>query len=136
MTLSLKPDPSPAHVPSDCATTPVSDPSELNQQRDRQAALATVAQALDADPLDMALHRAMVEALRAAHDEVGTLAHQIALMTFDEIVAGSTDPAITALPLYNIATVYYANGEHTAAKRWYRYALSAAPPVFLDTDLG
>jgi len=129
MTLSLNPDPSLTHAPSDCASPPVSDAPGLDQQRDRQEALATVAQSLDANPLDMSLHRAMVEALRAANDEVGALAHQIALMTFSEIVAGSTDPAITALPLYNIATVYYANGEHTAAKRWYRYALRVHPDL-------
>jgi glutathione synthase/RimK-type ligase-like ATP-grasp enzyme len=117
MTLSPKPDPSTTDAP------------EFDQRRDIQEALAAVAQSLDAAPLEIALHHAMVEALRAANDEVGALAHQIALMTFDEIVAGSTDPAIAALPLYNIATVYYAHGAHTAAKRWYRHALKVHPDL-------
>ncbi len=91
--------------------------------------MLSLSRSLDADPLDMALHRAMVDAMRAANDDVGALAHQIVLATFDEIVAGSTDPAITALPLYNIATVYYMKSNYTEAKRWYRHALKVHPEL-------
>lgn len=129
MTLSAKPDPSLTDAPSVSAEPPDAGAPDLDQRPGPQGGLAALSQALDADPLDMALHRAMVGAMQAANDPVGALAHQIALATFDAIVAGSTDSATTALPLYNIATVYYMKGENTAAKRWYRHALKVHPDL-------
>lgn len=91
--------------------------------------MTTLSQSLDADPLNRALHAEMIEAMRAAGDETAMLAHHIAVATFDEIVGKSTDPALTALPLYNVATVYYMRGRHAEARRWYGQALKVHPDL-------
>jgi tetratricopeptide (TPR) repeat protein len=94
-------------------------------------------QALDAAPLDTALHTRMLAAMRAANDEAGTVAHQLALAAFDLLGHASNDrPANDglandqlALVLYNVATVYAMKGRSEAAIRWYRHALDVQPQL-------
>ncbi|MGH8778545.1 hypothetical protein [Paraburkholderia sp.] len=86
-----------------------------------------IKRALDADPLNLELHTAMAEALQAAGDETGFLAHRIAVATFDTIVAGA--PELASIALYNLATVYYMRGDNDAAKHWYGHTLSVHPDL-------
>ena len=87
--------------------------------------LAEIDRELDAHPLDVALHRRMVDALRAANDEIGLLAFRVAVETFDDIAAGANCPL--AIPLYNLATVLYLRGRPADALRWYQHALGVDP---------
>lgn len=84
-----------------------------------------VAQALDAAPLDAALHARMLVAMRLANDDAGCAAHQLALATLEALGAASNDQF--ALVLYNIATVYAMKGRREAAIHWYRHALKLDP---------
>lgn len=83
--------------------------------------------ALDAAPLDAALHARMLEAMRAAHDEAGFAAHRLALAAFDAL--GPAPPSKLALVLYNVATVYSMKGRREDAIRWYRHALAVHPDL-------
>ncbi|QDQ84010.1 tetratricopeptide repeat protein [Paraburkholderia megapolitana] len=94
---------------------------------DSPTAVTALARQLDDDPLNLALHAALAQALQAAGDDTGFLAHRIALATFDTIAAG--EPSLAAIPLYNLATVYYMKGEHDAAKHWYGQALKVHPDL-------
>lgn len=91
--------------------------------------MAKVSHLLDADPLNRQLHLEMVEEMRAAGDETAMLAHRIAVATFDEIVEQSTDPALNAIALYNLATAYSMRGNHAEARRWYGHALRVHPDL-------
>ena len=92
------------------------------------AAIDRLAQALDASPLDVALHRRMLDAMRAAGDEAGFAAHQIALAAFDMLGAAPPAQAL-ALALYNLATVYSLKGRPQEAIRWYGHALEVHPAL-------
>jgi glutathione synthase/RimK-type ligase-like ATP-grasp enzyme len=89
--------------------------------------LAPLARALDAAPLDVALHARMRDALQAAGDDDGFAAHQLAVAAFDAL--DGTPPATRALALYNLATVYAMKGRHDDAVRWYRHTLAANPAL-------
>lgn len=91
-------------------------------------AIERLSQALDAAPLDLALHRQMLEAMRATGDEAGFAAHQIALAAFEMLGAGATSQAL-ALALYNLATVYSLKGRPHEAIRWYGHALTVHPQL-------
>ncbi len=91
-------------------------------------AIERLSQALDAAPLDVALHRQMLEAMRAAGDEAGFAAHQIALAAFDMLGAGAASQTL-ALALYNLATVYSLKGHPQEAMRWYGHTLTVHPEL-------
>lgn len=86
-----------------------------------------LSQALDAAPLDVTLHAQILEAMRAAHDEAGFAAHQLALAAFDML--GAAPPAQLALVLYNLATVYSIKGRRKEAVCWYRHTLAVHPEL-------
>lgn len=88
---------------------------------------ATLDRALDAAPLDIALHRRMHALLHESGDEAGASAHQLALAAFD--VLGDADHARLSLALYNLATVYLQHGRHADAKRWYTHTLTVNPDL-------
>ncbi len=94
---------------------------------DPEDRIARLDVALDAAPLDIALHQQMLDALRAAGDTSGFAAHQLALAAF--AVLGDAPGEQAALVLYNIATVYAIKGRRSAAIRWYRHALGVAPDL-------
>ncbi|WP_181885504.1 ATP-grasp domain-containing protein [Trinickia dinghuensis] len=85
-----------------------------------------LSEALDAAPLDVALHRRMLEATQAEGDEAGYAAHQIALAAFD-MLGPAAAPHDLALALYNLATVYSLKGRAQQAIRWYRHTLAVQP---------
>ncbi|MGF6752938.1 hypothetical protein [Paraburkholderia sp. GAS42] len=85
-----------------------------------------LARLLDADPLNVGLHRAMSDAMRDAGNETGFLAHGIGVETFEMT---KTWAQAAAIPLFNIATVYYMHGDHGPAKRWYEIALRVDPDL-------
>ncbi|WP_109478691.1 tetratricopeptide repeat protein [Paraburkholderia sp. C35] len=89
----------------------------------------SLTQAIEADPLNRALHAELADAMGVAGDETAMMAHRIAVATFDEIVGASRDPALEALPLYNVATVFYMIGRYEEACRWYRHALNVYPDL-------
>jgi len=97
--------------------------------------VARLAAALDADPLNPALHAAHADALDEAGDPNGALAHRIAVETFNTVASTAQDVAVasvallTALPLYNLATAYFMRGNHEAAVHWYRHTVSFAPDL-------
>jgi tetratricopeptide (TPR) repeat protein len=83
--------------------------------------------ALDAAPLDVALHTQILEAMRAAGDEAGFAAHELALVAFK--ILGAAAPDQLALVLFNLATVYSIKGQREQAIRWYRHALAVHPEL-------
>jgi tetratricopeptide (TPR) repeat protein len=89
----------------------------------------TLTQMIDADPLNRALHGELIDAMRVAGDETAMMAHRIAVATFDEIVGTSTDPSLQAIPLYNVATVFYMRSRYDEARRWYQHALKVHPEL-------
>ncbi len=89
--------------------------------------LAPLARALDAAPLDVALHARMRDALQTAGDHDGFTAHQLAVAALD--VLDGTPPATRALALYNLATIYAMKGRHDDAVRWYRHTLAVNPAL-------
>ncbi len=96
--------------------------------------LADLALWLDADPLNVALHKVTAGAMRNAGDETGFLAHRIAVETFNAISAaaaasGSAAPIRSALPLYNLATAFYMKGDNVSALRWYEHTLDIEPDL-------
>ena len=91
--------------------------------------LDTLAQSIDADPLNRALHRELADAMRASGDDTAMMAHRIAVATFDEIVGTSKEPALEAIPLYNVATVFYMRSRYDEARRWYEHALRVHPDL-------
>ncbi|WP_413214527.1 hypothetical protein [Paraburkholderia kururiensis] len=105
-----------ADAPAPSATTPATNTADT---------LTSLARALDAAPLDMDLHRAILAAMREAGDESGFLAHRIAVVTAETIAAGAPD--LAAIPLYNLATTFYLRGEPARAKHWYAHALAVNP---------
>lgn len=91
-------------------------------------AIEHLSQALDAAPLDVALHRQMLDAMRTAGDEAGFAAHQIALAAF-EMLGGEAPAQTLALALYNLATVYSLKGRPHEAIRWYGHTLTVHPQL-------
>lgn len=87
--------------------------------------LEQVAQALDAAPLDAALHARMLAVMRAANDEAGSVAHQLALAALAAL--GTAPGGQSTLVLYNIATVYAMKGRRKEAIHWYRHTLKVEP---------
>jgi len=100
-----------------CAPTACDDPSPVDQ----------LARALDAAPLDVALHTRMRDALREARDDAGFAAHQLAVAAFAAL--GDAPPDRLALALYNLATVYAMKGRAEQAKHWYRHTLAIHPAL-------
>ncbi|WP_395064325.1 hypothetical protein [Paraburkholderia silvatlantica] len=90
-------------------------------------ALERVSRALDAAPLDAALHVRMLAAMRAINDDAGSTAHQLALAALEMVGAASIEQQ--ALVLYNVATVYAMKGRSVAAIRWYQHALNVDPKL-------
>ena len=86
-----------------------------------------LSQALDAAPHDVGLHARMLDAMRAANDEVGYAAHQLALAAFEML--GSASQEQVALVCYNLATVFAIKGRRQSAIRWYRHALGMNPSL-------
>lgn len=99
------------------------DAAGQNAQDEREA----LKRALDAAPLDVALHRRMHALLRDTGDEAGATAHELALAAFD--VLGDADAARLSLALYNLATVYVQRGRRADAKRWYTLTLGVNPEL-------
>ncbi|TAL93623.1 MAG: tetratricopeptide repeat protein [Paraburkholderia sp.] len=81
---------------------------------------------LDADPMNVGLHRSMSDAMRDAGNETGYLAHGIGIETFELM---KTLPQPWAIPLFNVATVFFMNGDHESARRWYGIALDVDPDL-------
>ncbi|CAB3757973.1 MULTISPECIES: ATP-grasp domain-containing protein [Burkholderia] len=94
---------------------------------DTSTAPEQLARALDAAPLDVALHARMRDALQAAGDADGFAAHQLAVAAFDALA--DAPPATRALALYNLATVYAMKGRTDDAVRWYRHTLAVNPSL-------
>jgi len=89
----------------------------------------TLAQSIELDPLNRALHLELADAMRDAGDETAMMAHRIAVATFDEIVGTSAEPSLEAIPLYNVATVFYMRSRYDEARRWYQHALNVYPDL-------
>jgi len=103
-----------------------------------QETIATLAAALDSDPLNIGLHAALAEMLRDAGNESGYLAHRIAVTTSDAITASAKEAGLSAeaiaeirsaLPLFNVATAYYMRGDHEAALHWFGHTLAIEPDL-------
>lgn len=100
-------------------------PRDALGQQDETPALSALERALDANPLESRLHRAMSQLRRRMGDELGELAHLIAAQTLDEYAEKTrTGPPIN---LGEVATGYFMKGEHEAAARWYRMVLLIDP---------
>jgi tetratricopeptide (TPR) repeat protein len=96
-----------------------------NGREHMPAALKELARLLDLDPLNVALHSTVADAMHDAGDETGSRAHRIALETF-EAVAAAAQPR-PALALFNLATYYYLKADNTSALRWYEHTLEVEP---------
>jgi len=97
------------------------------RSRDAQTERAALDLALDAAPLDVALHRRMHALLRDAGDEAGRAAHELALAAFG-LLSDASDARL-ALALYNLATVYSLHGRRAQALRWYTHTLTVDPEL-------
>ncbi|RKP50786.1 tetratricopeptide repeat protein [Trinickia fusca] len=107
-------------------TPPASEPPHRSDAPDApRAAIERLKRALDGRPLDVALHAQIRDAMRAAGDEDGFAAHELALAAFAAF--SDAGPEGVALALYNLATVYFMKGRWDEAACWYRHALAVHP---------
>ncbi|CAG4911530.1 tetratricopeptide repeat protein [Paraburkholderia saeva] len=110
----------------DNAPGATTQPADQDNVRQALQTVSSLTRLLEADPLNIGLHRSMSDAMRAAGDETGYLAHGVGVETFEFT---GTLPQPSAIPLFNVATVYFVNGAHESARRWYRIALDVDPDL-------
>ncbi len=75
-----------------------------------------------AAPHDAFAHAALAAACRAAGDELGALAHEVAQRALTSHRAGAMAAALADLD--TVATGYFMKGDHRAAAYWYRLLLA------------
>jgi len=91
------------------------------------AMLAVLERALEAAPQDPAIHRAIAEVKRSHGDELGALAHLIAVQTLEAYASGAQTDAVKGL--CDVATGYFLKGDDDTAERWYRLVLMIDPDI-------